>query len=255
MHDIMTCCDSGYFSFAWQLALNIQQYSQCRLHVYDLGLTEKERTAFTTLGVILHKVPIPENSFTYNSRNNIRTTHKINCIEDCLKHVEDFVIVLDADILVIEPIFAALKPVRGGLTVTARCEREKQPHILVNGKLNAGVLAFDKTVSANLFASWRLLCEDPEHTDQSALSTLLDGKIHWEHFETPQVLPEGYSVRVLDGNLYNDTTCRKGLILHFKNAGRHKAKWRSFLILAWCQRTMPTLTARCIALNRKYHWI
>ena len=137
------------------------------------------------------------------------------------------------------------------IVVTYRCDREKKPHILVNGKINTGVMGFGSNIESSFFNEWKKLCEDGEHTDQSALSTLLERQVELGKINSRQMY-DSYSVRVLDGNIYNDVTCRIGKIFHFKSAGRRRNKHFGFMIFAFLQRLFPETISWCVEVNRKY---
>lgn len=251
---VLSCGNAAYYPFLSGLVRNLRAITHCQLHIYDLGLTSGQREALKKLGATLECIPFDPATFDYNSSNNIRTTHKIDCIEHFLTTYQKNVIVLDADILLIEDVLEKLLPAGGQIIVTRRCDRERRPHILINGKINAGVLGFGHAVGKEFFAQWRSLCAVGEHTDQSALSAILDAWVDWKQLEISQQGP-GYAVRLLDGNLYNDVTCRTGKILHFKNAGRRANKRLGYAVFATLQRRFPTLMKKLIKKNREYGWL
>lgn len=249
MYSILTCSDAKYYHFAYILTKNIALFPNYRLFLYDLGLTEKQSQTLAALNVHIEQTEFDPDTFTFNRHHNIRTTHKINCIEHFLQKYNQSVIVLDSDVLLLEDIASQLWPQPNQVILTKRCLREWKPHVLVNGKINAGVMAFGSNVGHAFFEAWRTLCEDKEHTDQSALSALVDPYLDWEKLNISQPGPH-CEVMLLDGNIYNDVTCRSGKIFHFKNAGREKKKRIRHALFAGLQRWLPKLTARLIRWNR-----
>ena len=253
MFSILTCADTNFYPMARCLARNIRARKDCRLFLYDLGLTEREKSSLEHLGVSIERTGFDSDTFSMNSKGNIRTTHKIDCIRHFLNKYSENVIVLDADALPVEDCIKEIFPEDDEIIVTYRCNRERKPHILINGKINAGVMGFGKKVKIDFFEQWKGICEDKEQTDQSALSLLLDGWVKWESFGSRQEYA-GNIVRVLDGNIYNDVSCRTGKIFHFKSAGRQLNKRLSFFIFTIVQQLFPESMARLVALNRKHHW-
>lgn len=253
MCNIVTSADAKYYNLALGLAKNIKLFPNYQLFLYDLGLTAKQREELTSLDVRIEHTEFDQEAFQMNSKNNIRAIHKINCIEDFIRRYGESVIFLDSDVLLIEDVASRLLPQKNQVVLTRRCQRECKPHILINGKINTGVMAFGSEVGSDFFNSWRALCQDKEHTDQSALSSLIEPYINWDQLDTPQSGPY-CEIVLLDGNIYNDVTCRSGKIFHFKNAGRHKNKRIGYAIFSTLQQLLPKMTTNLIRLNRKHGW-
>lgn len=251
MYSILTCADTNFYPMALCLARNIRHYPGYKLFLYDLGLQDTEREKLRELDVTIEQIPQQNDIFDFNSKHNIRTTHKMGCIDHFLRKYKESVLVLDADVLLIEDIAAEIFPAEKEIVVTYRCDREKKQHILINGKINAGVMGFGAGVESSFFEKWKGLCEDKEHTDQSAISTLLERQVELEKINSRQMY-DSYSVRVLDGNIYNDVTCRIGKIFHFKSAGRRRNKHFGFMLFAFLQRLFPKNISWCVEVNRKY---
>lgn len=251
MFHVLTCADTKFYPLALRLARNIRLFSECRLYLYDLGLKDKEREKLKQAGVQIEKIAFAEHVSSMNSDNNIRATHKMDCIEHFLRTYGQGVLVLDADTLVVEDVFAQLCPREKDILVTYRCDREKKDHILSNGKINTGVMSFGAAVGHAFFESWRAVCEDREQTDQSALSLLLEQCVDWNLLEKEQSCM-GYSVRILDGNVYNDTTCRIGKLFHFKSVGRRLNKKIGYWLFSVLQQTFPELVRKLVACNREH---
>lgn len=253
MRAIVTCADSRFFPFALGLLRTLQPVPDLRLFIYDLGLTEQERKTFVDLGISVERVPVPADTFAMNSAQNIRTIHKLDCIEHFLRTYKQGLILLDADTLVLDPAaLAALEPADDELVVTNRCPRDRKAHILINGKINCGVMAFGKDLPESFFAAWHEQCKDPEFTDQSALSLLLDeSRVNWNVVGVPQECALA-KVRILDGELFNDTTCRVGQIFHFKSAGRRSSKFFWYCCFAGALRLFPKISRWLVRQNRKH---
>lgn len=252
-YNILTCADAAYYSLALGLAKNIRQFSDCRLFLYDLGLTEAQRKNLTAWHVQLEYTNFDYSTFQYNSKNNIRGVHKIYCIQDFINRYNENIIVLDSDILFIEHVAPFLWPLENQIVLTSRHQRERKPHILVNGKINTGVMSFGSAIPPAFFKAWRTLCKNKEHTDQSSISTLVDPYIDWNLLNIPQITPH-CAIILRDGNIYNDVTCRSGKIFHFKNAGRRNNKRIGYTLFSIVQRLLPNLVAALIRWNKKYEF-
>lgn len=256
MYGVMTSADTRFFHLVLGLAQTLPVVPDRPLYVYDLGLTPQEIARLGALGVQVRRIPLPEATFHFNSARNIRAVHKMDCIEHYLQSQKRGVLILDADVLVIEPdALQTLAPENDEVVVTYRCDRENKPHILCNGLINSGVMAFGRDMPADFFQTWRDLCEDPEHTDQSALSQLLqDAGVDWAHLNDAQPL-NGFRVRVMDGNIYNDTSCRTGRIFHFKSAGRRGNKRMWYQAFVAMLRFCPSLVRALVCLNRRHRFL
>ena len=95
---------------ALALAKNVRLYGDCRLFLYDLGLKDVERAELQANGVTIEKTAFDEGTFKLNSKGNIRTTHKIDCIRHFLRTYSCGVLVLDADALLVENVVADIFP-------------------------------------------------------------------------------------------------------------------------------------------------
>lgn len=256
MHHIVTSADTRFFSFAYRLMQTLHRLPNVRLFIYDLGLTDAERAAFAAIGVSVECVPVPADTFAMNSAQNIRTIHKLDCIEHFLRTYREGMILLDADTLVLDPAaLDTLEPAFDEVVVTNRCRRDNKPHILINGKINCGVMAFGKDLPASFFKTWHAQCEDPEFTDQSALSLILDDNgVDWQDLNSSQRCCY-VRVRILDGEIFNDTSCRVGQIFHFKSAGRRFSKLFWYYSFVLMLRVFPGLVRLLVRLNRRHGFL
>lgn len=73
----------------------------------------------------------------------------MGCIEHFLQKYQNGVLVLDADVLIINDAVNEIFPSEKEIVVTYRCDREKKPHILVNGKINTGVMGFGSDIESS----------------------------------------------------------------------------------------------------------
>lgn len=252
MHHIVTTADTRFFHFALTLVQNLYALPNVRMTVYDLGLTKAECTAFARLNATVERIDVPADSFAMNSARNIRAVHKLDCIQHFLQTRNEGMILLDADTLVLDPAcLDVLKPAPDEVVVTYRCRRENKPHILINGKINTGVMAFGSDLPSAFFDVWRDLCRDSEHTDQSALSVFMEENgVDWARLDAEQSCSP-VRVRVLDGEVYNDTSCRVGQIFHFKSAGRRLSKLLWYRGFAFIQRLLPGVVRYLVGQNRR----
>lgn len=253
MFSLLTCADTNYFPMALALAKNVRLYADCRLFLYDLGLKDEERAELEAQYVVIEKISVGKDIFKLNSRRNIRATHKIGCIRHFLRKYKVNVLVVDADVLFVENSIDEIFPRDREIVVTYRCKRELKPHILINGKINTGIMGFGVAISDAFFDEWEKICDDGEHTDQSALSTLLEQSVELERIGSVQPY-EDYAIRIIDGNIYNDVTCRTGKIFHFKNAGRQLNKRLGFTAFSVAHRLFPRFVMKIVALNRHHQW-
>lgn len=250
MFSLLTCADTNYFPMALALAKNVRLYKSYVLYLYDLGLEESEKKILTDLGVIIEAIPQEKDIFDFNSKGLIRTTHKMGCVEHFISKYKKSVVIIDADILFIEDAIKDIFPDLKDIVVTYRCDRERKPYVLVNGKINAGVMGFGANIKKEFFERWKSLCADGEHTDQSAISELLEEKVKLDRIGTKQKFGD-YTIRVVDGNIYNDVTCRVGKIFHFKRVGRRWNKRMGFFLFSFLQRSFPHLMKCLIRINRE----
>ena len=245
----MTCGDSRYFEFLYNFERNVRQQFGFWPVIYDLGLEEEQQQRLKS---DIRKVAVPEAFNTQNSLNYIRTTHKPHCILDCLAAYPQDCLYIDADTVFVsafgEDVFK-----NADIAVTPRHPKERKEKYYANGLLNAGVVFFRNNHEgvAELISTWRKKCEEPDTTDQKALSDLLSEEIIL--LESSAVLQEWRGVRVelLDAKIYNDVSCRTGKLFHFKNAGRtekHRNRYRRFVRI---QAVIPQVIKFLVAFNRQ----
>lgn len=82
------------------------------------------------------------------------TTHKAACIADCLDRSPSGCLYVDADVLFVDRLTAA-DLAGADIAITPRHPKERSPHHLANGDINAGILYFaDSPAARTLLADW-----------------------------------------------------------------------------------------------------
>ena len=252
MPRLLSFADARFFPLVIRLAKNTRRFSGYKFFLYDLGLTDEQKHALELVDVVIERTDFPADTFEYNQKTNIKTTHKIYCIEHFLRKYSESVVVLDADTLIMESISELWPSQDAMLVVTGRCPREQKPHFIENGKINAGVMAFGPGLPEAFFQEWKRLCAEEDHTDQSALSLMLDREnIEFGLFDVPQNFMN-FAVVVREGAVYNDVTCRVGKIFHVKSVGRRASKMFFYKLFFAVSELLPNMVSGLVRLNRKH---
>ena len=221
---ILTCADANFFHFLPTLEGNIHRKTGSYPVIYDLGFTPQQRAKLQSDVVTFGA---PEGFNEKISGGAIRTHHKPGCLLDYLATAKGGVLYVDADVLLTDTIDPAVFD-DCDIAVTPRHPKElATASLLKNGRLNSGVAYFANNARTKDFLlRWQEMCDLGEHTDQMALSDLLEDADLLGGFGPVTV--GDLRVLKLDPRIYNDVSCRIGRIWHFKNAGRrlHKRlKW------------------------------
>ena len=257
MKHILTFSDAKFFPIVRRVAYHAKRFSGYRISVYDLGMDDHQKKLLTDLGATIAWTEFPENALGTNERGQIRTSHKMYCIEHFVRKHNAPLLVIDADTLIIESVDELWPTEPDGLVVTARCPREHAPHQRVNGMINAGVMAFGPEIPAEFFLKWKEKCiNDVNATDQSALSDMLaEANIDFGAFDSSQPCWWG-SVVVRNGEIYNDVTCRTGKIFHFKSIARRTKKLLTYKIFSAIYAAFPHMVETLVRYNRKHRlWV
>ncbi len=212
----LTCADAGFFQFLPSLEKNVFQRHGTYPVIYDIGLTPEQASQLKSEVI---KVDPPDGYNDNSVSGAIKATHKPRCVKHFLKHFDQDVLYIDADVIVLETIqhsdFSG-----GDIAVTPRHPKEmlsQDPY--KNGTLNSGVIFFRNTPNVVSFVNlWESECGVDDKSDQMALSDVLEdadikgrpgiGRAH------------GINVLKLPAVTYNDVSCSIGKLWHFKNAGR-----------------------------------
>ena len=250
---IMTCGDSRYFEFLYNFERNVRQQFGFWPVIYDLGLEEEQQQRLKS---DIRKVVVPEAFNTQNSLNYIRTTHKPHCVLDFLATYPQDCLYVDADTVFVsafdENVFK-----NADIAVTPRHPKERKEKYYANGLLNAGVIFFRNNHKgvAEFISTWRNKCEEPDTTDQKALSDLFSEEIDLLNPTEPLQKCKGVKVGLLDAKIYNDVSCRTGKLFHFKNAGRttkHCNRYRRFVRV---QSVFPQAVELAVAINCRFNLV
>jgi len=240
---VVTCADANFFHFLPALEENVKRKTGQYPVIYDLGLLPKQRARLKS--DVISLTP-PEGYSKKIPGGAIRTHHKPDCLLDFLTRSDQDALYLDADVLMVDSLPAG---VFSGCDVAVTPRHPKE--LLAgdpfrNGRLNAGVMYFANNELAHaLLAQWRAVCADGVHTDQMAMSDILEPT----DLNGPLGVANLGDLRVLklDPRIYNDVACRTGRLWHFKNAGRRFHKKRRWWATAMRERITPKRFASRVA--------
>lgn len=243
---VVTCADANFFHFLPILEENVRRKTGQYPVIYDLGLHPKQRARLKS--DVISLVP-PEGYSERIPGGAIRTHHKPDCLLDFKARYDQNALYLDADVLMIDGLPAGV--FRGcDIAVTPRHPKELlMGDPFRNGRVNAGVMYFANNETAQpLLEQWRTVCADGVHTDQMAISDILEptdlnGSLGIASLGDVRVLK-------LDPRIYNDVACKTGRLWHFKNAGRRFHKKRRWWAAAMRERFTPTRFAARVAKQR-----
>lgn len=243
---VVTCADANFFHFLPILEENVRRKTGQYPVIYDLGLHPKQRARLRS--DVISLVP-PEGYSEKIPGGAIRAHHKPDCLLDFKARYNQNALYLDADVLMVDSLPAGL--FRGcDIAVTPRHPKELlMGDPFRNGRLNSGVMYFANNETAQpLLEQWRTVCADGVHTDQMAISDILEPT----DLKGPLGIASLGDVRVLklDPRIYNDVACKTGRLWHFKNAGRRFHKKRRWWAAAMRERFTPTRFAARVAKQR-----
>ena len=247
--DIMTCGDQKYFTFLKIFEKNVFNRYHFFPIIYDLGLTEDQRKLLKSE---IRKIPISQSFYMKNSSNYIQATHKPSCILDYFSYHNKNILYVDADTLFVSTFNHTLfKDI--DIAITPRHRKERKKEYYTNGFINSGVLFFRNTNSVKeLLLLWEKKCCDPDTTDQKALSDIFSDQINLLEAKHIQKWND-LNILLLEAEIYNDVACKKGKLLHFKNAGRNEKAFKKYQQYAKVQSLFPNIFQSVISLYRKYN--
>ncbi len=230
MHNLkmVTSGDKNYFKFLWRLEKNIYDKFGEYPIIYDLGLTEVQKSKLKSTII---SIEVSSEYSNYNEDGFIKAIHKPNSILNFLENSSNNCLFLDADILFSRKVTVEDLDFKGvDLAVTPRHPEERYEKLFANGLINTGVMYFKNDAKTKGFIKlWMNRCLDNNSTDQLAMSNILtNDKINL--FKTNYVEVEGIKVALLDAKKYNDVSLSDGLILHFKNAGRFEKAYQRYQV-------------------------
>ena len=215
---IITSGDKNYFKFLWRFEKNIfKQFGEYPI-IYDLGLTDIQKSKLKSQ---ILKTDVPTSFSGYTSDGFIKAIHKPLCVLDFLKKNSSNCLFLDADILFRRNIKNTDFLMDDfDIGITPRHPQEQYEKLFKNGLLNSGVIYFTNNQSTLNFVNlWIEECKKENTSDQLALSNLIALNKN-SFFKVNRINSNGVKVKLLDPKKYNDVSLTKGLILHYKNAGR-----------------------------------
>lgn len=245
---LLTCIDQDFEEFACGLRTTVASYDNVDLVIYDIDTRTPEKMASAQ-----YKARVSPTYKSLDCHNNIIANHKPACILDFLDRTGAPCLCIDADCLLTGRIDLAVFE-GADLCITPRGVRESKAHHLRNGLLNSGVVFFANNERVRSFvAEWHEACMASAVSDQKALSDLLEGGIDFSRLGDQSC--RGMTVRLLDPEVYNDTTCRTGIIFHCKSVGRLARKYVAYRLLLLWLKYMPRFASYAIGLNRRYRWI
>lgn len=234
--DIMTCADADFFPVVQVFERNVLKIQGRYPTIYDLGMTEEQRQSLRSPVVA---IDVASDFKALGSHGFIRTSHKPAAIRHALGESAGAVLYMDADMLLTERLRGD-EFLGADLAVTPRHPTEiARGSAAENGAINAGLLYFSGSqASREILARWAALCDSNEQSDQRNMSDLLQG---WDMVASDRAeRRDGLALARLDPLIYNDTRCRTGKVLHFKNLGR-RSKKRAARVRRW--KTMALLIA------------
>lgn len=239
-YKIITCADRNFFHFLPALERNVLQVTGEYPIIYDLGMTQKQRSRLRSQIV---SITPPDGYNESVAGGAIRTNHRVGCIRDCLERFSQGVLYIDADVLMIEALpVGVFEDV--DIALTPRHPNEMRADApFRNGRINAGVMYFAAQARVfQLLDDWEALCALGFLTDQQAMSDLMEDADLAGTLGRVQV--QGLSVLKLDPRVYDDVGSTTGRLWHFKNAGRRFHKKRRWLKAVWLGRWFGSWQAR-----------
>ena len=214
-HDFAYCL-TGLVQSVWR------HYGK-RPIVYDVGLTDEDRTKLEA-EIIPTKVAAGcFDHATYGNSTIIKTTHKPTCIKHYFENFSEEMIFVDADCLFMDRV----EETGFDMGVTQRTDKGLDLSDHVNGVLNAGVLFFN-TASCQLVDRWARECAKDNASDQKSLTDILSETIDWQHYDHIYDW-QGLKIKVFRTGEYNDYHLRSGKILHFKGLRHEKGIYEQLL--------------------------
>lgn len=216
---IITAADDNYFKFLRYLEDNIFKFYKEYPLIYNLGINE---TSIHSLKSKVKKLKINTDYACFDSRGNIKATHKPLCILDFLNSYECLdCLYIDADILFSK--YVSRKFFKNtDFAVAHRHYKEQSNDHFLNGFINSGVIYIRNNNKAKkIIIDWYNECTKENMTDQLALSNLIMNKTNiYQKSDFIYLKEDEIQLKILNPSIYNDTSLCTGNILHFKNAGR-----------------------------------
>ncbi|KAA0258997.1 hypothetical protein FHQ18_03340 [Deferribacter autotrophicus] len=230
-YEIVTAADKNYIEFAKAFTRSVNLTLNKTPYIFDLGGISLYKDSLNAQFI---DISVNSDYNKINKQNCIRTIHKPECIKYFINKFKKHFIFIDADCLFLKNSF--LPSVDVDIFFTFKIYKDQTcKDFQKNGIINAGVLIFNvnefNIERLNKFIDkWHEYClRDSEITDQKALSLILEQYLDIRNLLTSKFETEEISFRFLSSELYNDTSCKTGVIWHFKQAAREQQKFKNFV--------------------------
>jgi len=246
MFTIVTCGDSKYFEFLHNFENNVFDTFGYYPVIYDLGLKESQ---IKSLKSEIQKINIEEEFWKLDINGYIKATHKPLCIKDILEKKKVDCIYIDSDTIFTSKLFEN-KFHNVDIAITPRHKKEQKQEYYINGLINSGFIFFKNSKNTkSIVEKWIIACKETNTTDQKALSDILKEQIDILYGKSNQQFDDT-KILLLDPEIYNDVSCKTGIIFHFKNAARREKslkKYRKFVVF---QKRFTILVRTVVKLRR-----
>jgi len=246
--NIVTTGDSKFFHCIKGLAKSVRSFYDKQMIVYDIGLSEKEKSSLDAHVISIDVDVDFYNYTTFKKVPFIRATHKPFCVKHYFENYSEPMILVDADCLFMEKIEERGFDV--GVTLKPRKSIDTSNHY--TGVLNSGVIFFN-TNAGELISRWIEECRKPSTTDQKALTDILSETIDWKHYDKIYDW-NGLKIKVFRIEEFNDYYLKNGKIFHFKGE-RHKENIYKKLVDAIGQDVDIYCLFKQLAREQKNSWL
>jgi len=243
----VTSANHAFFHCLSGLAESVRKHYNKPLIVYDVGLTEEDRSK---LDAHIIQIDVDSSCFDFATDGDsrfVKTTHKPACIKHYFKNFTEKMIFVDADCLFMERVEESGFDV--GVTLRTGKGLDLTDHF--NGVLNAGVLFFN-TSADELVDPWAEECQKENTTDQKALTDILSETIDWKRYNHIYDW-HGLKVKVFKTDDYNDYHLKTGKIFHFKGLMHEKGIYEQLLAANHAGKDMYK-TYKRLRRKRKASW-
>lgn len=221
--NIVTTGDSKFFHCLQRLAKSVRKSYDKQLIIYDVGLTDEEKSSLDA-HIILINVDVDfYNYTTFKKVRFIQATHKPFCVKHYFENHSEPMILIDADCLFIRRVEEYGFDV--GVTLKPRKSIDTSNHY--TGVLNTGVIFFN-TNATELIDKWIEDCKKSHTTDQKALTDILSETIDWKHYNKIYDW-HGLKIKVFKTEEYNDYHLKNGKIFHFKGERHEENIYRKLI--------------------------
>ena len=196
--NIVTTADKNYFHCLQLLRQSVVSFYDKPLIVYDVGLTDEQKKIFDAV-IIPMDIQLDFQSHASAVKGTfIKATHKPFCVKHYFENHDEPMMLVDADCMFMEKVEESGFDVG----VTLRSPERRDLSNAFSGVLNTGVIFFN-VYAEKLIDRWMEACEEPNTTDQKALTDILSETIDWRHYNRIYDW-YGTRVKVFSTDDYND---------------------------------------------------